>query len=57
MSRYLNPVAIQTLPEGVLFKQISYGVPKGRQPPLATTIDVMDRWRIVAYVKSLGVRK
>lgn len=53
----LRSVKVQTLPEGVLFKEISYGVPKGRQPPLATTIEVMDRWRIVAYVKSLGVRK
>jgi hypothetical protein len=53
----LRSVKVQTLPEGVLFKEISYGVPNGRQPPLATTIEVMDRWRIVAYVKSLGVRK
>jgi hypothetical protein len=42
--------------EGNIFKDISYGVPKGRQPPLATTIQVIDRWRIVAYVKSLGLR-
>lgn len=53
----LRSVKVQTLPEGVLFKEISYGVPNGRQPPLATTIKVKDRWRIVAYVKSLGVRK
>ncbi|MGD8228515.1 MAG: c-type cytochrome [Desulfobacteraceae bacterium] len=53
----LRSVKVQTLPEGVLFKEISYGVPSGRQPPLATTIEVMDRWRIVAYVKSLGVRR
>ncbi len=53
----LRSVKVQTLPEGVLFKEISYGVPNGRQPPLATTIEVMDRWRIVGYVKSLGVRK
>jgi len=53
----LRSVKVQTLPEGVLFKEISYGVSNGRQPPLATTIEVMDRWRIVAYVKSLGVRK
>jgi mono/diheme cytochrome c family protein len=39
------------------FKEISYGIPDGRQPALATTITVLDRWRIVAYVKSLGVRK
>ena len=48
---------VQSLPQGILFKEISYGVPNGRQPALATTIDVMDRWRIIAYVKSLGIRK
>ena len=53
----LRSIKVQTLPEGVLFKEISYGVPNGRQPPLATTIDVMDRWRIIAYLKSLGPRR
>ena len=53
----LRSLKVQTLPEGVLFKEISYGVPNGRQPPLATTIAVMDRWRIVAYLKSLGLRR
>lgn len=48
---------VQSLPQGTLFKEISYGVPNGRQPALATTIEVMDRWRIIAYVKSLGLRK
>jgi len=48
---------VQSLPQGTLFKEISYGVPDGRQPALATTIEVMDRWRIIAYVKSLGLRK
>ncbi len=48
---------VQSLPQGVFFKEISYGVPDGRQPPLATTIEVLDRWRIIAYVKSLGLRK
>jgi len=47
---------VQSLPEGVIFKEISYGIPKGRQPALATTIDMMDRWRIIAYLKSLGPR-
>ncbi len=45
---------VQTKSEGALFQEISYGIPGGRQPALATTIDVMDRWRVVAYVKSLG---
>ena len=48
---------VQSLPQGNLFKEISYGVPDGRQPALATTIEMMDRWRIIAYVKSLGLRK
>jgi mono/diheme cytochrome c family protein len=53
----LQSARVQSLPRGALFKEISYGVPNGRQPALATTIEVMDRWRIIAYVKSLGLRK
>jgi len=53
----LRDPKIQSRPEVVLFKSISYGVPGGRQPPLATTVAVMDRWQIIAYVKSLGLRK
>ena len=52
----IRSAKIQALPDGVHFKEISYGVPGKRQPALATTIPVLDRWRIVAYVKSLGVR-
>ena len=52
----LRRAKVQHMPEGVLFKEISYGVPEGRQPPLATTIDVLDRWRIIAYVRFLGLR-
>jgi len=52
----LRNTKIQALPEGVLFKSISYGVPGGRQPPLATTIEVEDRWRIIAFLKSLPPR-
>ena len=50
---------VQSTPDGVFFKEISYGIqkPDARQPPLATTISVLDRWRIVAYVKSLGTRQ
>ena len=51
----LRTAQVQTLLDGTLFKNISYGIPDGRQPPLATTIDVPTRWRIVAYVKSLGI--
>lgn len=53
----LRSAKVQSKVEGVHFKEISYGVPDGRQPALATTIPVLDRWRIVAYVKSLGVRR
>jgi mono/diheme cytochrome c family protein len=53
----LRSAKVQALHEGVLFKEISYGTPNGRQPPLATTIDISDRWRIIAYIKSLGPRK
>jgi mono/diheme cytochrome c family protein len=42
---------------GKLFHEISYGIPGGRQPPLASTISVTDRWRVIAYVKSLGQRE
>ena len=52
----IRSVKVQALPAGVHFKEISYGVPDSRQPPLATTIPMLDRWRIVGYVKSLGVR-
>jgi mono/diheme cytochrome c family protein len=55
----LRSPKVQSLPEGVMFKVISYGIPKpdNRQPPLATTIDVLDRWRIIAHVKSQGPRE
>jgi len=52
----LRSARVQSLSDGVLFKEISYGIPKGRQPPLATTIAEADRWRVIAYVKSLGIR-
>jgi hypothetical protein len=53
----LRSQKVQTMPEGVIFKEISYGIPKGRQPALATTIAVQERWKIIAYIKSLGIRK
>jgi mono/diheme cytochrome c family protein len=52
----LRSEKIQRSSDGILFKDISYGIPGGRQPPLATTIRVEDRWRIIAYLKSLGQR-
>jgi hypothetical protein len=53
----LRSAKVQDSPAGVLFKNISYGVPEGRQPPLHATITIKDRWRVVSYVKSLGVRE
>jgi mono/diheme cytochrome c family protein len=50
-----NP-QVQSKLDGELFKNISYGIPGGRQPALATTITIDDRWHVVAFVKSLGVR-
>ena len=53
----LRSPKVQLKPEGAIFKSISYGVPGTRQPAMATTIRIDDRWRIVAYLKSLGTRK
>ncbi len=52
----LRSAKVQNSPVGVLFKNVSYGIPDGRQPPLHATITVEDRWKVVAYVKSLGLR-
>jgi mono/diheme cytochrome c family protein len=53
----LKSAKVQKQSEGQLFQHVSYGIGgSGRQPALATTIEMQDRWRIVAFVKSLGVR-
>lgn len=54
----IRSARVQALADGVLFHHISYGVPdpKGRQPALATTILAEERWKIVHFMKSLGVR-
>ena len=52
----LRSKKVQAMPDGAIFKEISYGKPGGRQPALATTISVSDRWQIIAYLKSLGPR-
>jgi mono/diheme cytochrome c family protein len=52
----LQSQKVQALADGILFKEISYGIPGGRQPALAATIAVQDRWRVIAYIKSIGVR-
>ena len=53
----LRSAKVQDSPTGVLFKNVSYGIPDGRQPPLYATITMKDRWKVVAYVKSLGLRE
>lgn len=47
---------VQNTSDGTLFKHISYGVPGGRQPALATTIRVIERWQIISHIRSLGAR-
>ncbi len=48
---------VQSKSEGQLFQHISYGVGgTGRQPALATTIEILDRWRIIAFIQFLGFR-
>jgi mono/diheme cytochrome c family protein len=53
----LRSAKVQDSDDGELFKNVSYGIPGGRQPPLHATITVDDRWRVVAFVKSLGTRE
>jgi mono/diheme cytochrome c family protein len=53
----LRNAKVQDSPAGVLFKNVSYGIPDGRQPPLHATITIDDRWKAVAFVKSLGTRE
>jgi len=52
----LRSSKVQSTVGGELFKTISYGIPGGRQPALETTISIKDRWHVVAFVKSLGIR-
>ncbi|MGD2184658.1 MAG: cytochrome c [Desulfobacterales bacterium] len=53
----LRSLKVQTSNAGELFKTVSYGIPDGRQPPLHATITIKDRWKVVAFVKSLGTRE
>lgn len=52
----LRSPKVQSMPVGQLFHEISYGIPGGRQPPLASTISPEERWQIIAFIKSLGQR-
>ena len=53
----LQSAKVQYQTEGYLFYDISFGSPNGRQPALATTVSITERWQAVAYIKSLGPRK
>jgi mono/diheme cytochrome c family protein len=53
----LRSAKVQAAPAGELFKTVSYGIPGGRQPPLDTTVTVNDRWSVIAFVQSLGIRR
>ena len=54
----LRIARIQSAADGYLFKHISYAIGgSGRQPALATTVAVYERWPLIAYIKSLGVRR
>lgn len=54
--RDLRSVQVQSMTPGALFKEISYGIPDGRQPALASTMSADERWHVIAYIKSLGRR-
>ena len=53
----LKSTEVQSKTEGELFKSVSYGIKDGRQPALYFIIPEEDRWRVVAFVKSLGIKK
>ena len=53
----LQGAKVQYQTDGYLFYDISFGSPKGRQPALATTVAIDERWKVIAYIKSLGLRK
>jgi mono/diheme cytochrome c family protein len=52
----LRSTKVQHMAAGRLFHEISYGIPGGRQPALDTTLTVDERWQVIGYVKSLGIR-
>jgi len=52
----LKSAKVQHQTDGYLFYDISFGSPNGRQPALATTVSMAERWQVIAYIKSLGLR-
>lgn len=51
----LRSAAVQAMSDDALFRTISYG--GNRTPPLAYTIVIEDRWHIINWIRSLGVRE
>jgi hypothetical protein len=47
---------VQDAGDGALFQVIAYSKPESRHPALATTVTPEDRWRIIAFIRSLGPR-
>jgi mono/diheme cytochrome c family protein len=45
---------IQQMSADELFRSISYGIQ--RHPPMAYTVSVEDRWSLIRWIQSLGVR-
>lgn len=52
----LRSPEVQQMSPDALFRSISYGG-KRRQPPLAYTVAVEDRWHLINWIHSLGIRK
>jgi len=50
----LRSAAVQDTADDPLFRSISYGF--GRHPPLAYTVSVEDRWHLIHWIRSLGLR-
>lgn len=46
---------VQRASDDDLFRSISYG--RDRVPPLAYTVAVEDRWHLINWIRSLGVRR
>jgi hypothetical protein len=56
----LRSARVQNMGDDDLFRRISYGKeflgPDSKVPPLCYTVSVDDRWRIIWFLRSLGVR-
>ncbi len=46
---------VQQMRADELFRSVSYGIQ--RHPPLSYTVSVEDRWSLIRFIQSLGVRK